>query len=457
MSATSSDVAARRILVVDDSAATREILCRNLEAEGYTVTTAGSVADALKALEAGNLDLVVTDVRMPGTSGLDLVRHVRENLRDVEVTVITGYPDVGGAISAMKYGATDYLTKPFTDEELLQAVRRALQRLDDRRAQGVGASPAVARHGLLGDSPAMESVRGLIERASRVRATVLISGESGTGKELVARAIHYESRWASAPFVPVNCCAIPRELLESELFGHVKGAFTGATEARAGFFLTADGGTIFLDELGDTGPEMQSKLLRVLQDKQVRMVGSSRARSVNVRIIAATNKGLERLVRQASFREDLYFRVNVIPIPLPALRERGSDVVLLAHHFAERFAGEFGRPAPTFSDRVLDIFRAYSWPGNVRELENLVQRLVVMLDGQHIDVPDLPMLMRFSAPTASGGVDRSLAEVEAEHIARVLESVGGNKSRAARILGIDRKSLRAKLARADAGDREDSQ
>ena len=445
----------RRVLVVDDSAATLEILRRNLQAAGYIVLTAGDVGEALQVLQARDLDLVVTDVQMPGSSGLDLVRHVRENLSGVEAMVITGYPDIDGAISALKNGATDYLTKPFTDEELLVAVERALRRLDDRRGRGVTASPTIGRHGLLGTSPAMESVRALIERAARVRATVLISGESGTGKELVARAIHYESRWASAPFVPVNCCAIPRELLESELFGHVKGAFTGATVARAGFFLTADGGTIFLDELGDTGPEMQAKLLRVLQDKEVRMVGSSRARAVNVRVIAATNKDLERLVRQGTFREDLYFRVNVIPIHLPPLRERESDVVLLAHHFADKFAREFARPAPRFSERVLEIFRGYPWPGNVRELENLVQRLIVLCDGDCIDAPDLPSLMRFSATVADHALDRSLAEVEAEHISAVLRSVGGNKSQAARILGIDRKSLRARLARARDAEPQD--
>ena len=433
------------VLVVDDSEATLEVLRRNLETEGYVVHTASSVAEALHVLVTTEVDLVITDVKMPRTSGLDLVRHVRENLRDTEVTVITGHPEVNGAVTAMKNGATDYLTKPFTDEELLSAVRRAIDRVEMRRVSGKGGRHAVARHGLLGESDAMETIFAQIERASSTRATVLVSGESGTGKELVARAIHYEGMRASAPFVPVNCGAIPHDLLESELFGHLKGAFTGATEARAGLFLAADGGTVFLDEVGETSQAMQVKLLRVLQDSEVRMVGSSRPRKIDVRIIAATNKDLAQLVRKGSFREDLYFRINVLPIHLPPLRERSSDIIPLTRHFASKRAEELGRPVPEFSDRVLDIFRGYDWPGNLRELDNVVQRLVVMTDTETIDAPDLPALMRFSAAGAGDDPHRTLAEVEASHIRSVLESVGGNKTRAAQILGIDRKTLREKL------------
>jgi two-component system response regulator HydG len=433
------------VLVVDDSEATLEVLRRNLETEGYVVFTASSVAEALPILETTPVDLVITDVKMPRVSGLDLVRHVRENLRDTEVTVITGHPEVDGAVTAMKNGATDYLTKPFTDEELLSAVRRAIDRVEMRRVSGQGGPRPVKRHGLLGESEAMETIFAQIERASRTRATVLVSGESGTGKELVARAVHYESQRASAPFIPVNCGAIPHDLLESELFGHVKGAFTGATGSRAGFFLAADGGTVFLDEVGETSQAMQVKLLRVLQDNEVRMVGSSRPRKVDVRIIAATNKDLGQLVRNGSFREDLYFRINVLPIQLPPLRERSSDIIPLTRHFASRCAGELGRPVPEFSDRVLDVFRGYAWPGNLRELDNVVQRLVVMTDTGTIDAPDLPALMRFSAAGAGPATRRTLAEVEANHIRSVLKSVGGNKTQAAQILGIDRKTLREKI------------
>jgi DNA-binding NtrC family response regulator len=433
------------ILIVDDSQDTLEVLRRNLESEGYLVTSAGSVADALEILRAAQVDLVITDVKMPRVSGLDLVRHVRDNLKQTQVMVITGYPNVDGAIASLKRGATDYLTKPFTDEELSTAVRQALDTAALRDADEHRPARSAGRHGLLGESRAMQRVRVQIDRAASTDAIVTLAGESGTGKELVARAIHYASRRASAPFVPVNCAAIPEDLLESELFGHVKGAFTGATESRAGFFLTADGGTIFLDEIGDTSPAMQAKLLRVLQESEVVMVGSSRPRLVDVRVIAATNKNIERLVRKGTFREDLYFRINVIPVHLPPLRERDSDVLLLTRHLAAKHAAEHGRPVPEFTDRVLDIFRGYAWPGNVRELENVLQRLVVMTDGDTIDAPDLPALMRFSSEGAAEDLGRTLAHVERAYIRNVLESVGGNKSQAARILDIDRKTLRAKL------------
>lgn len=437
------------ILVVDDSEATREVLSRNLEAEGFVVFAAPGVSEALRILEHTQMDLVITDVKMPKISGLDLVRHVRENLKDTEVMVITGHPNVGGAVTAMKDGATDYLTKPFTNEELLSAVHRAIDRLEMRRPiTGAPARPGT-HHGLLGESTAIKNVFRQIDRASRTRAIALITGESGTGKELVARAIHYQSDRAAAPFVPVNCGAIPHDLLESELFGHVKGSFTGATESRSGFFLTAEGGTVFLDEIGETSQAMQVKLLRVLQDKEVRMVGASRQTKVDVRIIVATNKDLELMVREGVFRDDLYFRINVIPIHVPPLRDRNSDVVLLTNHFADKFATELGCPVPEFTDNVLQIFKNYSWPGNVRELENIVQRLVVMSDDSIVDAPDLPSLMRFSAASGNADLTRTLAVAEAEYINDVLLSVGGNKSQAAQILGIDRKTLRAKLQRVD--------
>jgi transcriptional regulator with PAS, ATPase and Fis domain len=275
-------------------------------------------------------------------------------------------------------------------------------------------------------------------------ATVLITGESGTGKELVARAIHYRSDRASSPFVPVNCGGIPEGLLESELFGHVKGAFTGAAESRAGFFQTADGGTIFLDEISETSLSMQVKLLRVLQEKEVCMVGSSQTRRVDVRVIAATNKDLLGLVNKGVFREDLFYRLNVITIGIPPLRERGDDILLLTNYITKKYAAELGRPAIRFSERALQVLSQYQWPGNVRELENVIQRLVIMSEDELIEVPDLPSLMRFSALRAPG-LKRTLAEVEAEHIRNVLASVGGNKTKAADILGIDRKTLREKL------------
>jgi two-component system, NtrC family, response regulator HydG len=433
------------ILVVDDAPDTLEVLERNLTAQAYQVFRASSVAEAIRVLEATPVDLVVTDLKMPEVDGIDLIRHVRDNYKETEVMMITGYPTVEGAVIAVKAGAEEFLSKPFTDEELLEAVRRTLDKLQMRKVtQPHPDRLQTSAYGLIGESAALQEVFRAIAKAASTAATVLISGESGTGKELVARAIHYKSPRASAPFVPVNCGAIPEELLESELFGHVKGAFTGAGETRAGFFQTADGGTIFLDEISETSLSMQVKLLRVLQDKEVCMVGSTRPRRVDVRILASTNQDLSSLVKKGVFREDLYFRINVVAVDLPPLRERGDDILLLTQYFTARFAEQFGKPIPRFSDQALQVLRNYHWPGNVRELENVIQRLVVMTDGEHIEVPDLPSLMRFSALRETG-FNRTLAEVEEEYVRNVLASVNGNKTQAAKILGIDRKTLREKL------------
>ncbi len=433
-----------KILVVDDSVDTLEVLQRNLASQGYRVFIAPGIAEALQVLEKTPVDLVVTDLKMPRGSGMDLVRHVRENLKDTEVMLITGYASVEGAVQAIKTGAEEYLSKPFTDEELFAAVQRALGKLHRRRTNNRTLSRVPSRFGIMGESDAMARVYQFILKASSTSATVLISGESGTGKELVARAIHYNSNRSAAAFVPVNCGGIPEGLLESELFGHVRGAFTGAVESRAGFFQTADGGTLFLDEIGDTSLAMQAKLLRVLQEKEVCMVGARKTQKVDVRVLAATNRDLVSMIQKGTFREDLYFRLNVINISIPPLRERGDDVLLLARHFASRFAEEQGRPVPRFSENTLGVLAKYDWPGNVRELENMIQRLVLMTDGDVIEIPDLPPLMRFSAPRESG-LDRTLAEVEGEYIRNVLANVGGNKTRAAEVLGIDRKTLREKL------------
>lgn len=434
------------ILVVDDAPHTVEVLQRNLTAQGYTVYTASGAPEALAITETTPVDLVITDLKMPRVDGFDLIRHVRENLRDTEVIMITGYPTIEGAVKAVKIGAEEYLPKPFTDEELLSAVERALQKGRARRV-GRATAPAPSRtpYGLLGESEPMQEVFQAIGKAASTCATVLISGESGTGKELVARAIHYTGARSAPAFVPVNCGAIPEGLLESELFGYVKGAFTGATESRAGFFQTADGGTIFLDEISETSLNMQVKLLRVLEDKEVYMVGSSRGRKVDVRVLASTNKDLPAYVAKGMFREDLYYRLNVITIELPPLRRRGDDILLLIQHFAKRFSHELEREAPRFSDEALHVLKdGYHWPGNVRELENVVHRLVVMTEGTRIDVPDLPSLMRFSA-LREPDLTRTLADVEAEYIRNVLASVGGNKTKAAQVLGIDRKTLRKRI------------
>ncbi|MCE5269621.1 MAG: sigma-54 dependent transcriptional regulator [Planctomycetaceae bacterium] len=438
------------VLVVDDVPDTIEVLRRNLTAANYRVFTAPGVAEALAIIETTPIDLVITDFKMPKISGLDLVRHLRENREDMEVMMITGYPSVAGAVQALKGGAEEYLAKPFTDDELFAAVRRALDKLHRRRMGGsIAPEPLPTRHGLIGQSEPMRKVMRTVSKVASSSATVLITGESGTGKELVARAIHYSSPRAAAPLVPVNCGGIPETLLESELFGYVKGAFTGATEARAGFFQTADGGTIFLDEISETSLGMQVKLLRVLQDHEVYMVGSARHRKIDVRVVASTNKSLPRLIEQGLFREDLYFRLNVVTIELPPLRDRGDDIVLLVNHFSRKYAQECGKAAPQLTDEALRALRdGYSWPGNVRELENTIHRLVVMSEGDRIDVPDLPAVMRFSV-SRHPDLTRTLADVEADYIRNVLASVGGNRTRAAEILAVDRKTLREKMKKAE--------
>ncbi len=434
-----------RILIVDDAADTLEMVKRNLESKGYQTFTALNAAEALETLNSTPIDLVITDIKMPKLSGYDLMEHIKENFKDIEMVVITGYPSIKGAVKAVKIGAREYLPKPFTDEELFSVVQRSLEKLRMRKTmkaqlQKIPSAP----FGLIGKSDLMKKVFQEIEKAASTSATVVITGESGTGKELVARAIHYSSSRASAPFVPVNCGGIPETLLESELFGYMKGAFTGAFETRAGFFQTADGGTIFLDEISETSLAMQVKLLRVLQDKTICMVGSRRTQKVDVRILAATNKDILDLVKTGLFREDLYYRLNVINIDIPALRDRGDDILLLIQHFVAKYARESNKPAPQFSDRALRVLKSFNWPGNVRELENIIHRLVIMNEEDIIDVPDLPSLMR-SPLNRTPGINRTLAEVEAMHIRNVLASVKGNKTQAAKILGIDRKTLREKL------------
>jgi two-component system response regulator HydG len=434
-----------RILVVDDSPDTLELLRRNLESKGYRVLTTQGAVEAIKILESAPIDLVITDLKMPEVNGLTLVRHIHENYKNTEVMMITGYPSIEGAVEAVKTGAEEYLSKPFTEEELFLAVHRALkkQRITKAAEKPVKPFPE-SRYGLIGESKAIQKVYAAVEKAAASSATILITGESGTGKELVARAIHYRGPRASSPFVPINCGGIPESLLESELFGYMKGAFTGAMETRAGFFQTAEGGTIFLDEISETSLTMQVKLLRVLQDKEIFMVGARQSQQVDIRIIAATNKDLMALVKKAEFREDLYYRLNVITIDIPPLRERDEDILLLIKHFSGKFAKDLGKSLPRFSDEALQVLTSYDWPGNVRELENIIQRLVIMTEGNTIGIPDLPSLMRFSALRGISP-NRTLAEVEAEHIRAVLAGADGNKTQAAKILGITRKTLRDKL------------
>jgi two-component system response regulator HydG len=430
-----------KVLIVDDSEDTRDIITRTLSGRGYRLFCASGVGEAVDFLDTELVDIVITDLKMAGSSGLDLVKYVTQNLRGIAVIMITGYPSIETAVEAVKNGAEDYLTKPFTEEELLLVLKRVTAHLHDKKI--IGIEPTM-RNGIVGASDHILKVHEEIKKSAKASLTVLISGESGTGKELVARAIHYQGPRASNPFVPVNCGGIPEELLESELFGYLKGAFTGANETRAGFFQTADGGTIFLDEVSEMSLSMQIKLLRVLQDKEIYMIGTRKPQKVDVRIIAATNRDLLSRVERGAFREDLFYRLNVIPIFVPPLRDRGDDVLMLANHFLQKFALDAGKKPPVFTSNALKALREYRWPGNVRELENIVKHAVVMTDSDLIDVPDLPLLMRFSVPATKGRF-RTLAEMEADYVGNVLESVDGNKTRAAAILGIDRKTLRTKL------------
>ncbi len=438
------------MLAVDDNLNTLEIIKRNLENAGYKVITRNSVQSAVEVLKDQRIDLVITDLKMPKHSGLDLVRHVSENYSDVGIIMVTGYPSIDGAVEAVKKGVEEFLAKPFTDEELLSAVQGVLEKLTLRRKAQTIIEPEVP-YGIVGSSEPMQNVFKSIAKAASMTANVLISGESGTGKELVARAIHYSSSRSSAPFVPVNCTAIPENLLESELFGHVKGAFTGANMSRTGFFQIADGGTVLLDEIGDASQNLQAKLLRVIQNKEIFKVGSSQVVKVDARIVAATHKDLQSLVNKGYFREDLYYRLNIIDIPIPPLRERRQDVPLLIHSFVSDFCQEMGRRPITFSDRALKALKNYSWPGNVRELENLIHKLAVIVDQDIVDIADLPGPMRFSISQETG-INRSLAQVEVEHIMNVLASVDGNKTSAAKILKIDRKTLRQKIKKIEQAD-----
>ena len=432
-----------RVLVVDDSAESVELVKRNLESIGYHVSSAGSVRSALALLESIEVDLVITDLKMPNENGFELVRHVSENYKGVGILVITGFPSIEGAIESIRIGAEEYLVKSFTDKELFAAVQRVL----DKTQRHAGKVPTDSSHqdyGIIGESDQMQKVYHAIHKVRSTDATVLITGESGTGKELVARAIHYGGRTSKAPFVPVNCGGIPDALLESELFGHVKGSFTGATETRAGFFQTADGGTIFLDEISNTSLAMQAKLLRVLQEKEFYMVGSKKSNKVNVRVVAATNVDLTQLVRQGLFREDLYYRLNIISIELPALRDRGDDIFLLINSFLAKYVRELGKNPMKFTAKALKALKDYAWPGNVRELQNIVHRVVIMADDPVIDVPDLPDTFRFSA-MRSHGLNRKLEQVERDYILDVYSANDKNLSRTADKLGIDRKTLRERI------------
>lgn len=433
------------ILIFDDNQKTIEIIKRNLVRKGYQVYTTTTFSLAREILAEIHIDLLITGLEMPEINGLDVIKYVNEHQAKTETMIITDFPTISSAVQAVKAGAENYLAKPFTSEELLKSVEEVLSKVKDRQTlENPVPSKIGTKFGIIGSSKPMQSIFRIIEKICSINSTIIINGESGTGKELVARAIHYSGYRASAPFVPINCGAIPESLLESELFGHLKGSFTGADHTKEGFFHSANKGTIFLDEISETSPQLQLKLLRVIQEKEFYMVGATKADKIDVRILSATNKDLSTLVKLGKFREDLYYRLNIISIDLPPLRDRDDDILELTSWFAAKFADEFNKPIPKFDDGVLELLKSYRWPGNVRELENIIQRLIVFDDDGIVKKSDLPDYMK-SNIRENIDINKSLKEVELEHIIRVLEFTKGNKTRAAEILKIDRKTLRNRL------------
>jgi len=445
-----------RILVVDDDAAIRRTFEQHLTEQGYSVATAASAEKALSLLPDVEPVLIIADIRMPGMDGIELLGHVRSSTDAVDVLIMTAHEDMETAVAAMKAGAYDYLVKPLDLDEIDRLVGRCLEEQSLRRRAGQLSSAAAHGHELrrlVGRDPAMIEIYKLIGVLSENLATVLIRGETGTGKECIARAIHFNSTQADEPFVAVNCTALTETLLESELFGHVRGAFTGAVQSRRGYFEMAGSGTVFLDEIGDMSLELQSKLLRVLEEREYYPVGSERTRKTDARVIAATHRPLESLVRGGGFREDLYFRLRVVEISVPPLREREGDVAALAEHLLRKIGDKLHRRIEGITDQALERLEFYDWPGNVRELENTLTRAAVLARGpviglEHISLGSLGATSDGAGdPTEDPAVDqaarvpKALAAIEAEHITRVLASTDGNKRQAARLLDISRQRL----------------
>ncbi|WP_020530377.1 sigma-54-dependent transcriptional regulator [Flexithrix dorotheae] len=434
------------ILIVDDSYDMLEVIQRQLTSLNYDTFQASTVQDAIDILKHSDVDLLITDLQMPVTNGMELVKYSATNFPGIPILVITGYPSVSGAVEAMKSGALEYLVKPFTAEELKKAVKKILQH-QPPKTKKIQSSKSIDNHwGIIGESKAIHQLLDLIKRINNNKVTTLITGESGTGKELVARAIHYSGKNSQGPFIAVNCGSIPENLLESELFGFIKGAFSGAYETRTGFFQAANGGTIFLDEIGNASPGVQTRLLRVIQEKEITMIGTNKPQAIDTKIIAATNSDLFAMSKSGSFREDLYYRLNVISVSIPPLRERKEDIILLANHFLQKFSKEFDKHGVLLADDAVKLLIKHSWPGNIRELENVIQRAIIICD-REIKPKHLPGYIKTSARSTSDDSTAmlSLKELEQKHIIKVLQSVNNNKTKAAEILGINRKTLRLKL------------
>ncbi|HEY4156637.1 MAG TPA: sigma-54 dependent transcriptional regulator [Polyangiaceae bacterium] len=455
----------KQILVVDDEPNLRRVLSAQLERDGYDVHTAEDGEQALQILRDNHLDLVITDLRMPKIDGMELLRQAVAMDEDLPVVMITAHGTVDNAVEALKTGAFDYLTKPFDQAEVRAIVRKALRTRDLSATEASRQQPDAtfaARYGIIGQSPSIIELYAVLDRVADTPTTVLITGESGTGKELVARALHENSSRRDKPFIKVNCAAIPKDLMESELFGHERGAFTGAVGSKPGRFELASGGTLFLDEIGSIPVEMQVKLLRALQESEFERVGGVKTIHVDVRLIAATNSDLKKEITQGTFREDLYYRLNVVPIRLPSLRERGSDIPLLAQHFIDKFNTRLKKSVLGLEEDCEARLVAYPWPGNIRELENVIERAVLFSDGANLKSSDLPSEMQGAStpeppsttPTAdvatrSDGlkeqVKAAMSRLERELIIKALAQTTGNVTHAARLLKISRKGLQLKM------------
>src|SRR5579863_3007207 len=443
------------VLVVEDEESTRKLCADVAESCGMKATVAGSVEEALRRLENSPVDIIITDLILPPSSGLELLKQVHEMYPGVAVLMLTQYGTIDSAVAATRMGAVDYVTKPFHIEDLRARLERVARDMDlDREnrllREQLHSKPGFG--GMIGVSAKMQRVYKMIEKVSQHEYPVLILGESGTGKELVAKSIHYSGKRKERPFAPVDCSSLVPTLIESELFGYVKGAFTGAMQSKQGLLEAAQGGTLFLDEIGDMPVDLQAKLLRALQEREVKPVGSTERRHINIRIIAATNRDLESAIRTGGFRQDLYFRLNVVQIKLPPLRERKSDIQLLVASFLEKFAGAQGTPR-TLSEDAMRRLMAYDWPGNVRELENVIERAVALGSGPIVSTADLPSTLQYTSSEKLSDVDElvPLETLERRAIFRALQETSGDKLAAARLLGIGKTTLYRKLKQYESG------
>lgn len=473
-----------RILVADDEPNLRRVLAAILSREGYEVTQAADGAEALELLNA-EVDVVITDLKMPRVDGMEVLKTVSSNHPAVPVIMITAFGSIDNAVAAVKAGAFDFIEKPFEQEQIRQIVEKAVKQAGANKSAPVlraDTNTETGRHGLIGSSDNMRAIFDIIDKVADTPSTVLVTGESGTGKELVAKALHENSSRKGGPFIKINCAAIPKNLMESELFGYERGAFTGATSAKPGRFELADGGTLFLDEIGEIPVEMQVKLLRAIQESEFERVGGIKTLQVNVRLITATNRDLEKEVASGAFREDLFYRLNVVPLRIPPLRERRDDIPLLVEHIIEKFKSRLSRDVECISDAALAVLCEHDWPGNIRELENVLERTILFCNNKEIEVADLPEELcakcrggarppsalgtaaaseQGSPPPLEAGktslkdaVRAETSRVERELIAQALSETTGNVTRAAKLLKISRKSLQTKMKDFGLRDRE---